>query len=169
MMTVWTLCCVFLALVVELLAGDYGFALPVFPVAVFYFTVVCGWRRTAVPFLVLGTILDLAFGRSLPVATLAVPGIQAFGMFWRGHGDCRRRGAQAAPGLAVGALSGSLMLVLLVLPGARWGAALGGDAAVLLAEVSLGAAVLLPLLCVALDAAAEQMVLDSYRHVRNGR
>jgi hypothetical protein len=69
----------------------------------------------------------------------------------------------------VGALNGALLLVLLVLPGARWGEALAGEVATLLAEVALGAAVLLPLLCAGLDAAAEQMVFDSYRQVREGR
>jgi hypothetical protein len=169
MMTLWTVCCAFLALIVELVIGGYGVVLPVFPVTVFYFTVVRGWRRTAVLFLVLGTVMDLACGRTVPVAVLAVPGVQAVAMFWRRHGDCRLRGAQAAPGFAVGALNGALLLVLLVLPGARWGEALAGEVATLLAEVALGAAVLLPLLCAGLDAAAEQMVFDSYRQVREGR
>jgi len=169
MMTVWTLCCAFLALIFELLVGDHGIALPIYPITVFYFTVVRGWRRTALWFLLLGTLLDLAFGRSVPVVTLVVPGVQAFAMFWRRHGDCRTRGAQAAPGFVVGTLSGVLMLVLLVLPGARWGAPLAGEVVVLLAEVALGATALLPLACVVLDAAAEPMVFDSYRQVREGR
>jgi hypothetical protein len=163
------MCCTFLALVVELLAGDRGVVLPLFPVTVFYFSVVLGWRRTAVLFLALGTVLDLAFGRAVPVATLAVPGVQAFAVFWRRHGDCRRRGSQAVPGFALGALSGLLSLVLVALPGARWDRALVGDALCILGEAALGAAILLPLLCAGLDAAAAHLVFDGYNRVREGR
>ncbi len=169
MTTIWVMCCTFLALVLELLAGDRCIAAPLFPVTVFYFTVVLGWRRTAVLFLAFGTVLDLAFGRALPVATLAVPGIQALAMFWRRHGDCRGRGAQALPGFMVGALSGLFTLVLVALPGARWSSALAGEGLCLLGEAAFGAALLLPLLCMGLDAAAAHMVFDGYSRAREGR
>lgn len=169
MTTIWVMCCTFLALVLELLIGDHGVALPLFPVTVFYFTVVLGWRRTTVLFLAFGSVLDLAFGRSVPVATLAVPGIQAFAMFWRRHGDCRPRGAQALPGLVVGALSGLLTLVLVALPEARWEGALAGEVFFFLGEAACSAAILLPLLCAGLDAAATQLVFDGYSRVREGR
>jgi hypothetical protein len=169
MTTIWVMCCTFLALVLELLAGDRCVVLPLFPVAVFYFTVVLGWRRTAMLFLAFGTVLDLAFGRTVPVATLAVPGIQAFAMSWRRHGDCRSWGAQALPGFVVGTLSGLLTLVLVTLPGARWSGALAGEVLCGLGEAAFGAAILLPVLCAGLDAAAEHMVFDGYSRVREGR
>lgn len=169
MMTIWLLCCTFLALVGEVVAGDYGVVLPLFATAVFYFTVVLGWRRTSGWFLVFGSVLDLAFGRGVPVSLVALPGVQAFAMFWRRHGDCRRWGAQAVAGLAVGLISGGVALVLLVLPGARWSAGLAGEVLCILGEASLGGALLLPLLCIALDAAADHLVFDSYQQVRDGR
>jgi hypothetical protein len=156
-------------LVLELLAGDRCMALPFFHVAVFYFTVVLGWRRTAVLFLALGTVLDLAYGRALPAATLAVPAIQAFAMFWRRHGDCRGQGAQAVPGLVVGTMSGLLSLALLALPGARWSSALAGEVLCILGEAAGGAAILLPLFCMGLDAAAAHLVFDGYSRVRDRR
>jgi hypothetical protein len=169
MTMIWVMCCTFLALVLELLAGDHCAAVPLFPVTVFYFTVVLGWRRTAVLFLAFGTVLDLAFGRTLPVATLAAPLIQVFAMFWRRHGDCRLRGAQAVPGFVVGLLSGLLALLLLALPEARWGSGLAGEVLCLLGEAAFGAAILLPLLCAGLDAAAAHLVFDGYSRVREGR
>ncbi len=169
MTTIWTLCCAFVALVVELVAGYYGLVLPAFPVTVFYFTVVRGWRRTAAPFLVLGSVLDLAFGRSAPVETLAVPAVQAFAMFWRRHADCRPRAVQVVPGLVAGLVTGGLMALLLVLPGAGAGESLLAETVLLLAEAALGAAGLLPVVCAVLDGAAEQMVFDTYRQVREGR
>ncbi len=169
MTTIWVICCTFLALVLELLAGDRCIALPLFPVTVFYFSVVLGWRRTVLVFLALGTVLDLAFGRALPVATLAVPGIQAFAMFWRRHGDCRGRGAQALPGFIVGTWSGLLSLVLLALPEARWSGALAGEVLCILGEAALGAVILLPLLCAGLDAAAAHLIFDGYSRVRERR
>lgn len=169
MTTVWVMCCTFVALVLELLVGDRGAALPLFPVTVFYFTVVLGWRHTTVLFFAFGTVLDLAFGRTVPVATLAVPWIQAFAMLWRRHGDCRLRGAQALPGFVVGALSGLLTLVLVALPGARWSGAWAGEVLCILGEAALGAAILLPLLCAGLDAAAAHLVFDGYSRVRGRR
>jgi hypothetical protein len=90
-------------------------------------------------------------------------------MSWRRHGDCRLRGAQALPGFVVGALSGLLTLVLVALPGARWSSALAGDGLCILGEAAFGAAILLPVLCAGLDAAAAQMVFDGYSRVRQGR
>ena len=169
MTTVWVICCAFLALVTELLAGDYGAALPLFPLVVFYFTVVLGWRSTAVLFLALGTVLDLAFGRMLPVSVLEVIVVQALAVFWRRHGDCRHAGAQAVAGFAVGACDGALALLLLVLPGARWESSLAGEALCVVGEASLAAAILLPLLRAGLDTAAEHMVFDCYTQVRDTR
>jgi uncharacterized protein YqgC (DUF456 family) len=169
MTTIWVMCCAFLALVSERLVGDYGLALPVFPVVVFYFTVVLGWRPTAVLFLAFGTVLDLAFGRDLPVAVLEVILVQVLARYWRRHGDCRHGGAQAVAGFVVGACCGLLELLLLVLPGARWEPSLAGEAACALSEVAFGATLLLPLLRAWLDAAAEHMVFDCYNQVRDTR
>ena len=169
MTTIWLLCCTFLAVVGEVIAGGYGVVLPVFPVVAFYFTVVLGWRPTVAWLLVMGSVLDLALGRGVPVSLVALPGIQAFAMFWRRHGDCRRRGPQAVAGFMAGLISGGLTLALVVLPGARWNAGLAGEGLGLLGEAALGGALLLPLLCVALDAAADHMVFYSYQQVRDRR
>ena len=169
MLTVWLLCSIFLALVAEVILGNHGLRVPLFALAAFYVTVVHGWRRPLVWLLLLGTCLDLAYGRSFPASLLALPAVLPVAMFWRRHGDCRHAAAQVLAGAAVGLLSALAAVLGLVLPGARWDAALGGEVILMLVEGALAGGLILPLLCLGLDAVAEAMVFDRYQQVRHGR
>ena len=164
----WLICCAFSAVVIELLAGGYGLVLPVFLVTSFYFTVVRGWREPLPVLMVMGTILDLAVGRGVPAMLLLLLPVQALGQYWRKFGDCRSAGAQALPGLAMGLVIGTGLVLVLRLPGSGWGLGLLSDTIRVTTQAVVGSALLLPLECKVLDRAAKAMALSQYRKVRQG-
>ena len=166
MFFLWLICCSYVAAIIEWLAGGHALVLPVFLVVAFYFTVLRGWRDVWLVLAVLGTVLDLAFGRSVPVTLMVLVPVQMLAGWWRRLGDCRHWEAQMFPGLGLGLMSGVGLLILLRIPGSDWGRGMTLDVIRVLGETVVGAALLLPLVCVVLDRGAKAMALPQYRKVR---
>ena len=94
--------CFAVAFIAELCFGQSGMLVPLTAITGFYFTVTQRWERTLVPFLVACTLMDLSYGRLLPLSTLLVPLILVAGSFWRDHGNTMSLTTQVLPGCAIG-------------------------------------------------------------------
>ena len=94
--------CFAIAVVAELSFGQSGVLAPLTAIAGFYFTVTQRWDRTFVPFAVACTVLDLSYGRHIPLSTLLVPLVLLAGTFWRSHGNTMSLATQVLPGCAIG-------------------------------------------------------------------
>lgn len=93
------------AVVAELCFGQSGMLVPLTAVTGFYFTVSQKWNKAVVPFVVACVLLDLSYGRLLPLSTLHVPLILVAGTFWREHGNTMSLITQVLPGCAIGVVA----------------------------------------------------------------
>jgi hypothetical protein len=118
---VWTLVCCFFAVGLELVVGNYGFALPIFACMAFCLITALGAQRVF-PLLALGgAVLDLSYARGVPAQLLLLPLLVVVSNLWRKHGDCVHPLAQFLPGCIVGAISSALLVLLVRLPGSSLG------------------------------------------------
>jgi len=69
---VWILFGAFFALFFELFCAYNRLALPSVAVLCFYMGAVFGWRRAVVPFILVGSVLDLVLGRTVPFTPMLV-------------------------------------------------------------------------------------------------
>lgn len=166
MVFVWAFICMFGAVVAELVLGGYGLIVPVFAVCSFYFLVLLDWRVSLPLLLVLGSVLDLAFGRRFPCQVVVVSLLVPLALGWRRHGDCIHRLAQVIPGIVVGSVSGSVALVLVRLPGSGLTWDFAWRNAVIFAEFALGGALALPAVSALFDRFAARFDLPRFDSVQ---
>ncbi len=150
----------------QAVAGNMRIALPLVPVAAFYYATTVGRARTALVALPAAGLLDaLLLNRTL-TCTLTAGGAILLAEFWRRHGDTRLWFAQAAPGAAVGLGTAAATLALyyiekgLPVPGQRL-----GNMGYLL-WMSLAGLILMPVATLLLDACAERLHVQRYRDAR---
>ncbi len=165
MIWVWLIVCTLLALFAELAAGNHGVALPVIALVGCYHVIVAGWRAAFAPTVIAGSLADLALFRALPVFALLFPVVVLVAHFWQEHGDCRHAALQAFPGAAVG-LAMSTGALLLLRAGELTSAPALLRGGIGIAVGTAAGAVILPVLCMSLDAAAFRMGLPQYRHAQ---
>jgi len=166
MLFVWLTVCGFISMLLELLCGNHGLLVPLLLLSAFYFTITVGWRRTVIPFAVLGAVADLVLGRSLPALICLLPIVMMLALFWRRHGDCAMIPLQVLPGTAVGFVAVSGLLIMESLTVERLSAGLLRHSLWLLFHCTLAGALLLPFLCSLYDRLAAGMAFPCYRNVR---
>jgi len=161
----WFWCVTALSVLVEVMLGTRGLALPCLLVVAFYFAVLRPWRRVLFPLLVAGLLVDLLFGRSFPCHLVMLPIVILGGQYWRRYGELRSVVVQVLPGLGVGLVAGLVLLLHMifqpggaVLADVRW-------CVFWLAGQALGGAVLLPLLCWGGDRQARLLAVRRYARV----
>ncbi len=94
--------CFALAVVLDLCFGQSGLLTPLTAMTGFYFTVTERWDKTVIPFVVACTLLDLSFGRLVPLSMLLVPIVLLAGSYWREHGNTKSLVTQVLPGCVIG-------------------------------------------------------------------
>ncbi|MBN2451749.1 MAG: hypothetical protein JXR77_15280 [Lentisphaeria bacterium] len=164
----WLCCCGFVAALAEVIAGSRGLVLPLVLLVAFYGGVVAGWRRVLPSIAAVALMVDLSFGRTLPATVVLLGPVLGLAMAWRQQGDCRHLLPQVVVGASVGAIAGTGLLLLVLLPGSGWGEGLLSDIVRTMVECVAAGAVLHPLLCRILDHLAAAMDLPVYGRVRHG-
>ncbi len=76
-----------LAMLADLTAGNFGFALPAAGIVLFYFGITGSFPRTAAVAAGYGMILDLIYNRPYPVSAAVLPAALAAGAAFRRHLD----------------------------------------------------------------------------------
>lgn len=153
------------AVLLEVMLGTRGIAIPGLLLTTFYFAVLRPWKRILFPFLTFGLLVDLLYGRIFPAHLLMVPLIILVAQYWRRHGDLRSMAVQCFPGMMVGLISSSSLLLIMflqqgiaVLLTPRWIVLwMGGQI--------LAGAILLPLLCRFGDSTARMLAVSRYSRV----
>lgn len=165
---VWILVCSLLAVGIELVAGSHGVVLPLFAAVAFCLLVAQGARRALPVLILVGAVLDLAYGRPLPAQAVLLVLLAGVADAWRRHGDCRHPLLQFVPGLAVGTLAAVVLVVLVCLPG---GASLGWPVLAhygwIAVQAVIGGTVLTPLVMALLDGGGKRLGLPLYARARN--
>ena len=94
--------CFATAFIAELCFGQAGMLVPLTAISGFYFTVSQRWDRAVIPFAVACTLLDLSYGRFVPLSVLLVPFVLLAGSYWREHGNRSSLVTQVLPGGLIG-------------------------------------------------------------------
>jgi hypothetical protein len=170
MQSAWAFVIVFAALILELWCGAARLPLPWLAAATLYVgTTNRGASGAAAP-LAAGVLLDVTLGRGFPVtAALVVPAVLWLAAAWRRYGVCGLRIAQAAPGAAAGLIQALFTLAVVALPAEPLTTTFVFRAGVGVAAAAAAGALLLPLLCLALDPLARRLALPLYRDIQQRR
>ena len=161
----WFWCVSALSVLLEVMLGTRGLAMPCLLTAAFYFAVIRPWSRVLFPLLAAGLSVDLLFGRTFPCHLVMLPLVIMGGQYWRRYGDLRSLMVQVLPGLYVGMVAGVGLLLYMVF---RQGAAVLTDvrwSVFWLAGQTLGGAVLLPLGCCLGDTIARLLAIRRYARI----
>lgn len=169
MVWIWIFTGMLTTLCLQVLIGNLHLALPLLPLAAFYYAVPYGRSRTALVGLPLAGLLDaLLLERAMP-CTLAAGGALLLARFWRRHGNSRLWLVQAAPGAVIGLQSALLELLS---RGFSAGIPVSGQWAhrlLYLAWMALAGGLLMPAAALLLDACAGRLGLprfsDARRHI----
>ena len=102
---VWICFILFLSMALEFSLALLGFSVPLTYMGGFYFTLLFGWRRSALPFMAFSVLLELSFGRSLPFLLLFSLPVMFGAFIWRRYGNLKETTVQALPGFCIGLAS----------------------------------------------------------------
>ena len=101
----------FLSITAEVFAGSFGLVLPFSAMAVFYISGLYGWRSGILAGVVAGALLDLLYGRTLPLTAFPLASVGGFALLWTVRGSMKSYLMQVLPGVATGLLiSAEIML-----------------------------------------------------------
>ncbi len=162
-----TACYIFLVLALSIMAeamiGGFGMIIPLTGMSVFYFSMVHGWRMGLALGFFSGLVLDMLFGRTVPVSTLGLMAVSGVTVFWLLKGETKDFLLHAVPGMMTGLVA--------VLPAIAiyWRSMLFGgvwDIFFILLSSVISGALLLPLIVLCLDAASEWLGMELYRNAR---
>jgi hypothetical protein len=156
----------FAAGTIELVAGNFGVLLPALAVALFYACAVYPWERVLPAALLISAAHELVLGRHSGAGILLVGLVGAMAIFWARHGNCGSVPLQALPGAAAGFLWSMGLFLGEVWFQERFSTDLLRHTAWLLVQATAGAALLLPLVCLWLDALAERAMLPQYCRIQ---
>lgn len=92
----------FAAVIIELLAGSYGFWIPAAAWIVFYASVTYGWQSGVMLALVQGAAIDVVFGRDRLLSSLALLAVVAIARIWIHRADGKTLWMRAMPGMLIG-------------------------------------------------------------------
>ena len=94
----------FLSITAEVFAGSFGLVLPFSAMAVFYISGLYGWRSGILAGVVAGVLLDLLYGRSLPLTAFPLASVGGLALLWTVRGSMKSYLMQVLPGAATGLL-----------------------------------------------------------------
>ena len=106
MQGLWMTCALTVGALLEVLLGSYGVLLPLTALVAFYFFVLKCWRQALLLSWIIGTLVDLAYGRSFPYYLLLIPLVLGTARLWREYQMTHLYAAQFIPGLLIGFLTG---------------------------------------------------------------
>lgn len=92
----------FAAVLVELIAGSYGFWIPAAAWIVFYASVTYGWQSGVMLALIQGAAIDAVFGRDRLLSSLVLLAVVAIARVWIHRADGKTLWMRALPGMLIG-------------------------------------------------------------------
>lgn len=164
MVYIWMIFCLSVCGMTELMLGISGIQAPLLVLGMFYFGAFKQWRFALLAGMSIGCIVELSYGRAIPVCLIMMPLLTLLSKLWRWMGGTMGMLRQSVPGMIVGALGGlSCMLLRMHVMGTSDG---GWRMVWLSAAIGF---VLLPLLCGIFDMVAGWLALGRYTRLSAGR
>jgi len=171
MTALWLLSTMFVAAAMHVLFATAGWNVPWLLLLGFYLSISLGPRLVLPVFVVFAACVDATFAHHLPLLTLLVLPVIALAWSWRQQGDCRQPLSQFLPASLLGIAHGlGQCLLLAVLAQAQfWQLPVLWQLLLLLVQSIVFSAVLLPVLCLVLDAVAAALSLPRYADAQQRR
>ena len=162
MPVVWLIFTSATSVILEVCLGHRGYTIPLTAMTGFYLAVAYTWRRAIICFLAACILLDLGFGRPLPVSWLLVPYVMLLAQYWRQHGNTTERLLQVLPGVAVGAGAVGTTLAYGTMRSFLSETPADSFSTHMVFQALVSSFVLMPILTVVLDSLAKPLALRRY-------
>lgn len=94
----------FFSIAAEVFVGSFGLVIPFSAMAVFYISGLYGWRSGILAAVVAGVLLDLLYGRVLPLTAISLACVSGLAFVWTVRGSMKSYLMQVLPGAATGFL-----------------------------------------------------------------
>jgi cell shape-determining protein MreD len=153
----------FISVMLEVIAGSSGVIIPLTALAVFYFSMVYGWKIGLFLGFVSGLAVDMLYGRVIPVSALSFAAVSVVTVFWLLKGETKDFYLHIVPGILTAAVAVTPVLVFHSNEIAVSGFA--NFAFLFLFSLTAGA-FCLPFLIIFLDMLSEWLGMDLYRTAR---
>ncbi|MFA6567563.1 MAG: hypothetical protein WCS96_05070 [Victivallales bacterium] len=153
----------FVSVMLEVMAGSSGVIIPLSALAVFYFSMVYGWRFGLFLGFISGLAVDMLYGRDIPVSALSFAAVSGVTVFWLLKGETKDFYLHVVPGILTAAIAVTPVLLLHSEEIAVSGFA--NFAFLFLFSVTAGA-FCLPFLIIFLDMLSEWLGMELYRSAR---
>ncbi|HBC87096.1 MAG TPA: hypothetical protein DCZ94_09095 [Lentisphaeria bacterium] len=153
----------FTSIMFEVMVGSLGVILPLAAMAVFYFSMVYGWRIGICLGFFSGLAIDMLYCREMPVSALSFMAVSGVTIFWLLKGETKDFFLHAIPGVLVSAVT--VLPVVFI----YWrGILLGGiwDLVFIILFSLISGAVFLPFMVFFLDLLSELLGMELYRKAR---
>ena len=106
MQGLWMTSALMTGALLEVLLGSSGVLLPLTAMVAFYFYVLRCWRQALLLSWAIGTMVDMAYGRSFPYYLVLLLLVLLIARVWKGYQMTHLYVAQAVPGIVIGAVTG---------------------------------------------------------------
>ena len=106
MQGLWMTSALMAGALLEELLGTGGVLLPLTAMVAFYFFVLRCWRHALLLAWVIGTMVDMSFGRSFPYYLVLMPLVLLVARVWKGYQMTHLYVAQILPGIVIGGVTG---------------------------------------------------------------
>ncbi|MBR6059802.1 MAG: hypothetical protein IKP58_16665 [Victivallales bacterium] len=163
MVYIWMFFCLSVCGIMELMLGISGIHAPLLLLGMFYFGAFKQWRFALFAGMFIGCIVELSYGRFIPMCLLTMPLLTLFSKFWRWIGGTMGMLRQSIPGLLTGALDGfSCVLLKMQVMGTT-----EGCWRMVWVSAAIGF-VFLPLMCGIFDMVAGWLALGRFTRLSSG-
>lgn len=153
----------FISVMLEVMAGSSGVIIPLAALAVFYFSMVYGWKAGLFLGFVSGLAVDMLYGRDIPVSALSYAAVSGVTVFWLLKGETKDFYLHIVPGILSAAIA--VMPVLLFNSKEVAVSGFANFALLFLFSVTAGA-FCLPFLIIFLDMLSRWLGMDLYKSAK---
>ena len=153
----------FISVMLEVMAGASGVIIPLAALAVFYFSMVHGWRIGLCLWFISGLAVDMLYGREIPVSAFSLSAVSGVTVFWLLKGETKDFYLHIVPGILTAAIAVFPVMLFNSREIAVYGIA--NFAFLFLFSLTAGA-FCLPFLIILLDMLGEWMGMDLYKSAK---
>ncbi|GEM_PF-3187961 len=153
----------FISIMFEVMVGSAGVIFPLTSISLFYFGMVYGWRTGLFLGFFSGLVIDMLYGRDVPISALSHMAVSGVVIFWLLKGETKDFLLHVFPGIIVSALAVIPLMVVQLNGIILYG---GWNILFLLLFSLVAGGITLPLLVFFLDLISELLGMELYRKAR---
>ena len=150
----------FISVMLEVMAGSSGLIIPLAALAVFYFSMVYGWRVGLFLGFFSGLAVDMLYGRDIPVSALSYAAVSGVTVFWLLKGETKDFYLHIVPGIMTAAIA---VIPVMLFNSKEFAVSGFANSAFLFLFSMTAGAFCLPFLIIFLDMLGEWLGMELYK------